>query len=139
MNEITRRIREGGHHPSVAPSRRLATAILALWMLCPMFVLAQVPPRFYWQNLSGGNAVPLIFQSLSGNANPIGPAYVVSPNSSVDANVLVAGYAKMLPLFDRTLTLAVLQPMGRISNPPPWADWKIGNPLCRRRYLPGPQ
>ena len=34
----------------------------------------------------------------------------------VDANVLVAGYAKMLPLFDRTLTLAVLEPMGRISG-----------------------
>jgi hypothetical protein len=81
-----------------------------------MFVLAQVPPRFYWQSLSGANAVPMIFQSLSGNANPIDPAYVVSPNSAVDANVLVAGYAKMLPLFDRTLTLAVLEPMGRVSG-----------------------
>jgi hypothetical protein len=75
-----------------------------------------VPPRFYWQSLSGANAVPVIFQSLSGNANPIDPAHVVSPGSSVDANVLVAGYAKMLPLFDRTLTLAVLEPMGRISG-----------------------
>jgi len=62
------------------------------------------------------NAVPVIFQSLSGNANPIDPAYFVSPDAEVDANVLVAGYAKMLPLFDRTLTLAVLEPMGRISG-----------------------
>jgi hypothetical protein len=34
----------------------------------------------------------------------------------VDANVLIVGYAKMLPVFDRTLTLAVLEPMGRISG-----------------------
>jgi hypothetical protein len=81
-----------------------------------MLALAQVPPRFYWKSLSDANAVPLIFQSLSGNANPIDPAYVVSPNSSVDATLLTAGYAKMLPLFDRTLTLAVLVPMGRISG-----------------------
>jgi len=78
--------------------------------------MAQVPPRFYWQSLAGANAVPMIFQSLSGNANPIDPAHVVSANAQVDANVLVAGYAKMLPLFDRTATFALLEPMGRISG-----------------------
>jgi hypothetical protein len=114
MNDATQRLREGGSFP--ARSRRLVTAILALTILCPMFALAQVPPRFYWKSLSGANAVPVIFQSLSGNANPIDPAYVVSPDSSVDANVAIVGYARMLPLFDRTLTLAVLQPMGRISG-----------------------
>jgi len=83
-----------------------------------MLALAQVPPRFYWKSLSGANAVPVIYQSLSGNANPIDPAHYVSPDisGSVDANVVVAGYAKMLPLFDRTLTLAILEPMGRISG-----------------------
>ena len=116
MNNETKRHREGDHFPSAARSRRLATAILALAIICPMFALAQMPPRFYWKSLSDANAVPMIFQSLSGNANPIDPAHVVSANSSVDANVLVAGYAKMLPLFDRTLTLAVLEPMGRISG-----------------------
>jgi hypothetical protein len=35
--------------------------------------------------------VPVIFPSLSGNANPIDPAYVVSADADVDANVLVAG------------------------------------------------
>jgi hypothetical protein len=95
---------------------RLGILIAALTLIGPMLAQAQVPPRFYWQSLAGANAVPVIFQSLSGNANPIDPAYVVSPNSSVDANVMVAGYAKMLPLFDRTLTLAVLEPMGRISG-----------------------
>jgi hypothetical protein len=114
MNDATQRLREGGNFP--ARSRRLVTAILALTILCPMFALAQVPPRFYWKSLSGANAVPVIFQSLSGNANPIDPAYVVSPDSSVDANVAIVGYARMQPLFDRTLTLAVLQPMGRISG-----------------------
>jgi hypothetical protein len=116
MNNEIKRLHHGSHLPSASRSRRLATAILALASLCPMLALAQIPPRFYWKSLSGANAVPVIFQSLTGNANPIDPARVVSPNSSVDANVLVAGYAKMLPLFDRTLTLAVLEPMGRVSG-----------------------
>jgi hypothetical protein len=116
MHNETRRLHERGHFSSAARARRLATSIVGLATLCPLLALAQVPPRFYWKSLSGANAVPVIFQSLSGNANPIDPAHVVLPDSSVDANVLVAGYAKMLPLFDRTLTLAVLEPMGRISG-----------------------
>jgi len=106
------------HVPFTVRSRYLLVTTAALVMLCQMSAPAQVPPRFYWQSLSGGNAVPVIFQSLSGNANPVDPAHFVSPyiSGSVDANVLVAGYAKMLPLFDRTLTLAVLEPMGRISG-----------------------
>ena len=109
---------EEGHVPFTACSRYLPAIIIALSLLCQMSALAQVPPRFYWQSLAGANAVPVIFQSLSGNANPIDPAHFISPDisGSVDANVLVAGYAKMLPLFDRTLTLAVLEPMGRISG-----------------------
>ncbi|MBP1688898.1 MAG: hypothetical protein H6Q33_5041 [Deltaproteobacteria bacterium] len=116
MNDEPKRFHEGDRFPSAARSRRLATTIVVLAIICPTFARAQVPPRFYWKSLAGANAVPVIFQSLSGNANPIDPAHVVSPGSSVDANVLVAGYAKMLPLFDRTLTLAVLEPMGRISG-----------------------
>jgi hypothetical protein len=116
MNAATQRLLLGSHFPFAGRSRRLTPAIVALAILCPMFALAQVPPRFYWKSLSGANAVPVIFQSLSGNANPIDPAYVVSADADIDANVVVAGYAKMLPLFDRTLTLAVLEPMGRISG-----------------------
>jgi len=116
MNDEIKRRREEDPFPSAARSRRLGTAILALAIICPMVALAQIPPRFYWKSFSGANAVPVIFQSLSGNANPMDPAHVVAPDSSVDANVVIAGYAKMLPLFDRTLTLAVLEPMGRISG-----------------------
>jgi hypothetical protein len=118
MNNDNKRHPEGNQFSSAARSRRLGNAILALAITCPMFALAQVavPPRFYWQNLSGGNAVPVLFQSLSGNANPLDPADVVSANAKIDANVLTVGYAKVLPLFDRSLTLAVLEPMGRISS-----------------------
>ena len=116
MKTETKPLREGGHFAFAARSHRLATAILALAILCPMFALAQLPPRSYWKSLSDANAVPVIFESLSGNANPIDPAHVVLPDSSVDANVLIVGYAKMLPLFDRTLTLAITEPMGRISG-----------------------
>lgn len=95
---------------------RLAFPAIALATLLPTLASAQVPPRFYWKSLAGANAVPVIYQSLSGNANPLDPARVVTANANVDAEVVVAGYAKMLPLFDRTVTLAVLEPMGRISS-----------------------
>ncbi len=94
----------------------LRLAAIALALACPMLAQAQVPPRFYLKSLAGANAVPLIYQSLSGNVNPLDPAYVISPQASIDAEVLIAGYAKMLPLFDRTATVALLQPMGRISS-----------------------
>lgn len=96
--------------------RRLAAAVITLAVSCPMFALAQVPPRFYWKSLAGANAVPVIYQSLNGNANPLDPAHVVSVDAEVEANLAVVGYAKMLPLFDRTLTLALLEPVGRISG-----------------------
>jgi hypothetical protein len=95
---------------------RLALAVVAFTIICPMFAFAQIPPRFYWKSLAGGNAVPVIYQSLSGNANPLDPADVVSADAQVDANVALVGYAKLLPLFDRTLTIAVLEPVGRISG-----------------------
>ncbi len=116
MNTERQRPRQWDLGPSVPCTRHLATTIVALAFIGPMLALAQVPPRFYWKSLSGANAVPVIFQSLSGNANPIDPAHVVSSDADVDANVVVAGYARLLPLFDRTLTLAVLEPMGRISG-----------------------
>jgi len=116
MRDESKRHREKGHFPSIARSRRLVGAIVALAIICPTFAFAQIPPRFYWKSLAGANAVPVIYQSLSGNANPMDPALVVSDDASVDANVALVGYAKMLPLFDRTLTLAVLEPMGRISG-----------------------
>src|SRR5512140_2103379 len=116
MNTAIHRLQGLVHSPYASRSHRLASAFAALTLLSPMLALAQIPPRFYWKSLAGANAVPVIFQSLSGNANPMDPAHVVSADAEVDANVLVAGYAKMLPLFDRTLTLAVLEPMGRISG-----------------------
>jgi len=105
-----------GRFPSRSRSGPLATAIVGLTIIGPMFAFAQIPPRFYWKSLAGANAVPVIFQSLSGNANPIDPAYVVSADASVEANVAIVGYAKMLPLYDRTFTVALLEPMGRISG-----------------------
>lgn len=77
---------------------------------------AQVPPRFYWKTLAGSNGVPVIFQSLSGNANPLDPAHTVSANVEFDAEVVVAGYAKIFPVFNRSALLAFLLPMGRVSS-----------------------
>jgi hypothetical protein len=90
--------------------------MLAMGMLCPPQVLAQVPARFYWKSLSDANAVPVIVNSVSGNSNPFDPAHIVAPGSSIDATVALAGYARTFAMFDRAAMAAVLLPMGRISG-----------------------
>jgi hypothetical protein len=116
VNTETKRLRDGGHLSSATRSRRLVAAIFVLAALCPMAAQAQVPARFYWKSLAGANAVPVIYQSISGNANPLDPAYVRSADASIEASMVVAGYAKVLPMWDRTVTLAFLEPMGRLSG-----------------------
>jgi hypothetical protein len=101
---------------SAGRTRHLGTALVVLATLSPLLAFAQIPPRFYWKSLAGANAVPVIYQSFSGNANPMDPADYVSGNAAIDANVAMLGYAKLLPLFDRTLTLAVLETVGRVSG-----------------------
>ena len=49
----------------------VVATMLAMGAFCPPQALAQVPARFYWKTLSDANAVPLIFQSVSGNTNPL--------------------------------------------------------------------
>jgi hypothetical protein len=101
------------------PAARLlsvAAAMLAVGALCPPQAVAQVPGRFYWKTLSGGNAVPLIYESISGNANPFDPALTVTPGASLDATMALAGYAHTFSLLDRSAMAAIIVPMGRISG-----------------------
>ena len=87
---------------------------------------AQVPPRFYWKSLVGGRAVPVIGMSMSGNANPVDPAYNVTPDASFEATVALAGYAHTFTLFDRSATAAMLVPMGRLSGGAAFAGRTFG-------------
>jgi hypothetical protein len=99
----------------VRPWLTVASA-LAVGALCTPPASAQVPARFYWKSLSGGNAVPLIVNSMSGNTNPFDPAYTVNPEASFEATLSLVGYAHTFSLFDRAAMAAVLLPMGRISG-----------------------
>jgi hypothetical protein len=92
----------------------LAAALVAGASLAPP-LSAQVPARFYWKTLSGGNAVPLIVNSISGNTNPFDPAHQVSPGADIEATLVLGGYAHTFTLFGRSAMGAVLVPMGRIS------------------------
>ena len=96
--------------------RLAAAAILSLGALCPPQASAQVPARFYWKSLAGANAVPLIFNSISGNSNPFDPAHTVLPGSSIDASMAIAGYAHTFEVGDRAAMAAILVPMGRLSG-----------------------
>jgi hypothetical protein len=100
----------------VAWLRLIVAIVLALGALCPSQARAQVPARFYWKSLSGGSAVPLIFESLSGNSNPFDPAHTVTAGANFDATMALAGYAHAFTLLDRSALAAVILPMGRISG-----------------------
>jgi hypothetical protein len=96
---------------------RLALAsALALGAFAALPASAQVPARFYWKSLSGGNAVPLIVNSMSGNTNPFDPAHTVNSGVNFDATLSMVGYAHTFSLFDRAAMAAVILPMGRISG-----------------------
>jgi len=91
-------------------------SLLAIGIFCPLTAMSQsMPPRFYWKQLSGANAVPLIVTSMSGNTNPFDPALTVVPGADFESTLVLAGYARTFTLFDRAAMGAVLLPMGRIS------------------------
>jgi hypothetical protein len=105
--EVTKRI---------AWSRFVPAIVVAAALLVPPAAQGQVPARFYWKTLSGGSAVPLIFNSISGNTNPFDPAHIVTPGGSFDGTLALAGYAQTFTLFDRSAMGAILLPMGRVSG-----------------------
>jgi hypothetical protein len=72
--------------------------------------------RFYWKGLMGTNAIPVIFNSMGGNANPLDPSHNVVPGSNFSATMSMAGYAKMLPIGKRAALISVILPMGRIAG-----------------------
>jgi len=96
---------------------QLAVITMLAWgALCPPQALAQLPARFYLDALSGGNAVPFVFESISGNTNPFDPAHTVTAGANFDATIALAGYGSTFSLFDRAAMAAVIVPMGRISG-----------------------
>jgi hypothetical protein len=108
-------------HNDGVPMKKLnragwAAAVLALAALCPPQVLAQVPARFYWKSLSGANAVPVIFNSLSGNTNPFDPSNRVTPDANFDATMALTGWARTYTLGERSAMGAIILPMGRVSG-----------------------
>ena len=92
-----------------------AASALAVGALLAPPASAQVPARFYWKSLSGGNAVPLIYNSISGNTNPFDPAHTIQSEASFEGTLSLAGYAHTFSWFDRATMVAVLLPMGRLS------------------------
>lgn len=107
---------EGPMKHTTVWSRLAVITLLALGALGPPQVGAQTPARFYLDTLSGSSAVPLIFESISGNTNPFDPAHTVTPGADFDATMAIAGYARTFSLFDRAAMAAILLPMGRISG-----------------------
>jgi hypothetical protein len=96
--------------------RPFAATLLAVGMLVPPPSFAQVPARFYWKSLSGGNAVPLIVNSISGNTNPFDMGHTVTSGADFDATLIMTGFAHTFAIGDRSALAAIILPMGRISG-----------------------
>ena len=94
----------------------ILAAALSLGVLCPQQALAQDPPRTYWKYLSGGDALPLLYESISGNANPFDPTHRVSASSTFDGTLEIAAYAHTFALLDRAAVATVMLPMGRLAS-----------------------
>lgn len=107
---------KGNWQKSVIWSGMVVAALSTLGVFCPPPGMAQVPARFYWKTLSGGSAVPLIVESISGNTNPFDSAHTVTPGADFDATLALLGYARTFSLFDRSAMAAVIMPMGRVSG-----------------------
>ena len=104
------------HIQAIGKVRPLIIVAIVLGMFGSMAANAQVPPRFYWKTLQGPNAVPVIAMSVSGNVNPLDPSLNPDPSASLSADIVIAGYAKMFPVWNKAAMLAVLLPMGRIEG-----------------------
>lgn len=96
--------------------RWAAAALLGLAALAAVPAQAQMPARFYWKSLSGGSAVPLLVESMSGNTNPFDPSMVRQGNGNLDGTIAIGGYARTFSLFDRSAMAAVILPMGRVTG-----------------------
>ncbi len=97
--------------------RNLTIIAFILILAWPDAVQAQGDgARFYWKGLMGTNAIPMIGNSMGGNANPLDPSHSVTAGSDFTATMSLAGYAKMMPLGKRSAMVSVLVPMGRISG-----------------------
>jgi len=107
---------KGNWQKSVVWSGMVVAALSTMGIFCPSQSMAQVPARFYWKTLSGGSAVPLIVESISGNTNPFDSAHTVVPGADFDATLAMMGYARTFSLFDRSAMAAVIMPMGRVSG-----------------------
>jgi len=90
--------------------------LLSIAVILPEKSYSQVPARFYWKTLAGANGIPLIIESIGGNTNPLDPSHNVTAGANFNATIAMFGYAKFLPLFDRSTMISVIFPVGRISG-----------------------
>lgn len=91
-------------------------AMLAAGLFCPPPAQAQLPARFYWKSLTGAQAVPVVYESLSGNTNPFDPSHSIMTDANFEATMTMACFAQTFPLFDRAAMGVLILPMGRISG-----------------------
>lgn len=102
--------------PHTARVWLLAGVMAAFGLASVPRALAQLPPRSYWKTLSGANAVPFLYLSMNGNANPIDPAHTVVPGSHVQAVMAPVGFLHTFALFNRSASVSAMEQMGHVSG-----------------------
>ena len=97
--------------------QRATVALAMVALLFPALARAQCDgPRTYWKGLSGTNIVPVIYTTVSGNANPFDPAHAPLAGETLDASLMLAGFARAIAVSGRAATVSILFPMGSLSG-----------------------
>jgi hypothetical protein len=97
--------------------QRGAIAFAVVALLFPALARAQGDgPRSYWKGLTGTTIVPVIYTTISGNANPFDPSHTVLADANFDASLMMVGFARAVAVSDRAATVSVLFPMGSLSG-----------------------
>ena len=96
---------------------RVVIGLAVMTLFVPTLARAQGDgARFYWKGLTGASVVPVIYNAKSGNSNPFDPAHTVLADSSFDASLMMAGFARVIAVSDRAATVSVLFPMGSLTG-----------------------
>ncbi len=106
--------------PRTRPTRLPAvlTSIAAIFTFSGTAVAVDDGARAYWKGRAGTNVVSFQYLNLNmqaGDTKQFDPASFIYPNSDVEANVMIASWARHMTLFNRPSILSVNLAAGSVD------------------------
>jgi len=110
----------------------MLTSIAAIFSFSGTAVAVDDGARAYWKGRDGTNVVSFQYLNLNmqaGDSQQFDPSLFIYPNSDVEANVIIASWARHMTLFNRASSFSVNVAGGS-------ADVDIGTSLLPPAFLP---